>query len=270
MIDIVQQPLDKEVAIQAELSLRRLQPQLDRTWAELPSTEEDRRIFDDRLRQYFPRLFGLLYRLYGKHYDFFYYLQQIVNELAYAFIERPNDLRDIDAYRINHPDWHRSETLVGGALYVDLFSENLVNLRSHISYFESLGITYLHLMPLFAVRPGDNDGGYAISNYRSVDPKLGSMDDLKNLASDLHKAGIVLVLDLVLNHTADDHEWAKMASQAISNMSVIIVSFLIERCLICMNAICVRSFQPCDAETSRGMTVLENGFGQRSTAFSGI
>ncbi len=66
-------------------------------------------------------------------------------------------------------------------------------------------------MPLFAVRPGDNDGGYAISNYRSVDPRLGTIDDLRQLASDLHDANIVLVLDFVFNHTADDHFWARQA-----------------------------------------------------------
>ena len=66
-------------------------------------------------------------------------------------------------------------------------------------------------MPLFAVRPGDNDGGYAISNYRSVDPRLGTIDDLRTLAIELRAAGITLVLDFVFNHTSDDHEWAKLA-----------------------------------------------------------
>ncbi len=66
-------------------------------------------------------------------------------------------------------------------------------------------------MLLFAVRPGNKDGGYAISNYRSVDPRLGTIDDLRLLASDLRKAGICLVLDFVFNHTADDHDWAQRA-----------------------------------------------------------
>ena len=70
-------------------------------------------------------------------------------------------------------------------------------------------------MPLFSVRPGDNDGGYAISNYRSVDPKLGTIEDLKNLASDLKEADITLVLDFVFNHTSDDHEWAQNAQAGL-------------------------------------------------------
>ncbi|MEM9135903.1 MAG: alpha-amylase family glycosyl hydrolase, partial [Cyanobacteria bacterium P01_F01_bin.42] len=109
------------------------------------------------------------------------------------------------------PNWFQSEKIVGGALYVDLFSENLVKAREQVQYFKELGLTYLHLMPLFAVRPGNNDGGYAISNYRSVDPRLGTIDDLRRLASDLREAGISLVLDFVFNHTADDHEWAQRA-----------------------------------------------------------
>ncbi len=101
--------------------------------------------------------------------------------------------------------------MVGGALYVDLFSENLGRLTESIDYFKELGLTYVHLMPLFAVRPGDNDGGYAISNYRSVDPRLGTVDDLRNLAEKLRESGISLVLDFVFNHTSDDHEWAQRA-----------------------------------------------------------
>src|SRR5690606_19194867 len=114
-------------------------------------------------------------------------------------------------HRLNDPAWFQSEQMVGGALYVDLFSENLSKLRECIPYFKRLGLTYVHLMPLFAVRPGDNDGGYAISNYRSVDPRLGTIDDLRELADELRAAGVCLVLDFVFNHTSDDHYWAQHA-----------------------------------------------------------
>ncbi len=124
---------------------------------------------------------------------------------------RSTRLCKLDQHRINEPNWLQSEKVVGGALYVHLFSENLSKLRQHVAYFKELGLTYLHLMPLFAVRPGDNDGGYAISNYRSVDPCLGTIEDLRSLSEDLHEAGISLVLDFVLNHTSDDHQWAQLA-----------------------------------------------------------
>ena len=156
-------------------------------------------------------MFSLLYDLYGSRYDFFYHLEQILLTAVRAWANRPESLREIDRHRINEPEWFDSERVVGGALYVDLFSENLGRLAESIDYFKELGLTYVHLMPLFAVRPGDNDGGYAISNYRSVDPRLGTIDDLRNLADELREAGISLVLDFVFNHTSDDHEWAQRA-----------------------------------------------------------
>ncbi|MCA8986528.1 MAG: amylosucrase [Planctomycetaceae bacterium] len=197
---------------EARLSLSRLQPRLDELWQqEQPEDPHIIRDFQDRLDEIWPTLFRLLFELYGDRYDFFYHLEQILMSAARAWLDRPEALRERDRQRIYDQNWICSEKLVGGALYVDLFSENLGKLRECIPYFRDLGLTYLHLMPLFAVRPGDNDGGYAISNYRSVDPRLGTIEDLRLLGEDLREAGIVLVLDFVFNHTSDDHEWALKA-----------------------------------------------------------
>lgn len=196
---------------EAELSLRRLTPRLDAVWSSENVDEALRTEFDTRLVEHWYALFEILHELYGSRYDFFYHLEQILTTAVKAWINRPESLRAVDRRRINEPDWFASEKVVGGALYVDLFSENLGKLRETIGYFKELGLTYIHLMPLFAVRPGDNDGGYAISNYRSVDPRLGTIDDLKVLADELREAGITLVLDFVFNHTSDDHDWAKRA-----------------------------------------------------------
>lgn len=195
----------------AQISLRRLLPRLRQLWETEQAEPEIIEPFEERLLEQWPRLFRLLRQLYGHRYDFFYHLEQILLTAARGWLMRSEPLRQLDARRINDPHWFQSQTMVGGALYVDLFSENLGKLRDHINYFTDLGLTYLHLMPLFAVRPGDNDGGYAISNYRSVDPRLGTIDDLRALASDLRAAGIALVLDFVFNHTADDHLWAQQA-----------------------------------------------------------
>lgn len=200
-----------DLSFEAELTLKRLRPQLDEFWSstnELPPSIE---AFDSRLEEHWPDLFNLLFQLYGSRYDFFYHLGQVLLTCAQGWHNRSDDLRHVDQKRIYDKNWFQSETLVGGALYVDLFSENLGRLREHISYFKTMGVTYLHLMPLFAVRPGNNDGGYAISNYRSVDPRIGTIDDLKGLADDLRDAGIILVLDFVFNHTSDDHLWAMKA-----------------------------------------------------------
>jgi len=201
----------ESIAIKADLTLKRIQPRLLEIWAETGIEESKRHEFELRLRQHWRALFRLLYVLYHDRYDFFYHVQQVLETAARSWADRADDLCSLDHHRINEPDWFLSEKIVGGALYVDLFSENLDKLRQTVDYFKNLGLSYIHLMPLFAVRPGDNDGGYAISNYRSVDPNLGTVDDLRLLARDLRAAGISLVLDFVFNHTADDHEWAQRA-----------------------------------------------------------
>ncbi|GAB5442843.1 MAG: alpha-amylase family glycosyl hydrolase [Fuerstiella sp.] len=203
--------LPDELQFKADLSRQRLSGRLTDFWQSRNISPALQQEFDHRLDLYWPELFQVLFDLYGHRYDFFYHLEQILLTAAAAWADRPERLREVDRHRINEPDWFLSERIVGGALYVDLFSENLGKLRESIGYFQDLGLTYLHLMPLFAVRPGDNDGGYAISNYRSVDPRLGTIDDLRLLADDLREAGISLVLDFVFNHTADDHEWARQA-----------------------------------------------------------
>ena len=67
-------------------------------------------------------------------------------------------------------------------------------------------------MPLLQAREGDNDGGYAVLDYGAVDPALGTMDDLEQLAGALHERGMSLCVDLVLNHTAAEHAWARAAA----------------------------------------------------------
>src|SRR5207245_4897096 len=101
--------------------------------------------------------------------------------------------------------------MVSGVCYVDQFAGNLAGLREKIPYLKELGLNYLHLMPLFKVPAGDSDGGYAVSSYREVNPALGTMDDLRGLASELRHNGISLVLDFIFNHTSGEHDWARQA-----------------------------------------------------------
>ena len=164
-----------------------------------------------RLEVHFPLLFELLISLYQDQYDFFYHLEDLLFCLAEAWIERPEDLKALDAAREDDPHWFHANQMLGGVCYVDLFAGDLSGLRSKIPYFKELGLTYLHLMPLFRAPVGENDGGYAVSSYREVDPKLGSMAELAELSAELRREGISLVLDLVFNHTSDEHEWALSA-----------------------------------------------------------
>ena len=169
------------------------------------------REFQARLSAHFPRLFSLLYRVYGDQYDFFYHLEELLCALAHSWLERPEQLRALDRSREQAPAWFESNAMLGGVIYVDLFAGDLAGVRARLPYFQELGLTYLHLMPLFKVPEPENDGGYAISSYREVNPALGSMQDLAALSRDLREAGISLVVDFVFNHTAHEHEWALKA-----------------------------------------------------------
>jgi len=98
---------------------------------------------------------------------------------------------------------------VGYVCYTDRFAGTLTDVAGKLDYLDELGVRYLHLMPLLRPRPGENDGGYAVMDYRSVDPRLGSMDDLSELAGALRERDMSLCVDLVLNHTAQEHPWAR-------------------------------------------------------------
>lgn len=206
-----------DLAYEAGRTLDRVRPRILRRIREAdpsPARVDERvETIEARLAGHWPRLFGLLYRLYGQRYDFFFYLENILLTAVDCWLSRPDDLARLDLRRENDPGWYLSERMVGGSLYVDRFSGDLPTLRTRIPYLKELGLTYLHLMPLFAARPGNSDGGYAVSDYRSVDPRLGSTDDLRALADDLRREGISLVLDFVFNHTSDDHEWAIRAQE---------------------------------------------------------
>jgi amylosucrase len=195
--------MQTSMAYKAQQTLTRLRPRLKVLFEKSPELYVT---FDSRLEKHFPELIELLLDLYGDQYDFYYWLEQILTTTAKAYLERPESLRALD---INRPqNWFQSEKMIGGVLYVDLYAGNLKGVREKIPYFKELGLTYLHLMPLFRCPPDNNDGGYAVSSFREVNPTLGTMQELESLAVSLRKEGISLVLDLVFNHTSDEHEWA--------------------------------------------------------------
>ncbi len=169
------------------------------------------RTFTQRLDAHFPRLFKLLYRIYGQQYDFFFYLEELLSIAIRMWLARSEELKALDVAREAHPQWFQSNQMLGGVCYVDLFAGDLNGIRARIPYFKELGLTYLHLMPLFRCPDGNNDGGYAVSSYREVDPKLGTIDQLCELAQELRANEISLVLDFVFNHTSNEHRWAVQA-----------------------------------------------------------
>ena len=193
-------------------TLSRLVPRLTDTYpTEIAADPQGWQTFLQRLNTHFPALFELYLALYSSRYDLFYHLEDLLNSLACAWFARPADLRQLDIAREQDPLWFQSNQMLGGVIYVDLFAGDLDGVRSKIPYFKELGLTYLHLMPLFKVPAGENDGGYAVSSYREVHPPLGTMEQLASLGRDLRGAGISLVVDLVFNHTSDEHIWAEKA-----------------------------------------------------------
>ena len=192
---------------QAELTLTRLLPRIEAALANIHDSD----LFLARLRTYFPDAFGMFYSLYSGNYDFFYHLEQTILAAVEMFDQRSNELKLLDAEREANPDWFQSEQMMGAVCYVDRFAGDLAGVRKHIPYFEELGLTYLHLMPLFRTPDAHNDGGYAVSSFREVNPALGTMKELAALAHELRRHGISLVLDVVFNHTSDEHDWAQRA-----------------------------------------------------------
>lgn len=201
---------DSTTLRESRTSLARILPRLRATFPDEVDTP-DWLAFEQRLDEHFHRLFNLLWRIYGPSYDFFFHVESILTTAARKWLERPAELKGLDAVREHHPQWYQSNRVVGGMAYVDRFAGDIAGLRERIPYLQELGITYLHLMPLFKSPEGDNDGGYAISSYREVDPKLGTMEELMEFAAELRHHGISLVLDFVFNHTSDEHDWAKLA-----------------------------------------------------------
>ncbi|HJZ49071.1 MAG TPA: alpha-amylase family protein, partial [Roseiflexaceae bacterium] len=200
---------------QATLSLDRLWPRLDAALS-AHATPEQWQAFETRLRREWERLFGLLIQLYGGNYDFFYHLEQLLLAAGRSYLARPEWLKQLDARREADPQWFQSQRMVGGVLYVDLFSGTLAGLRDRLPYFKALGLTYVHLMPLFEAPEGNSDGGYAVSSYRRVAARLGTIEDLAALAHKFQEHGISLVVDFVFNHTSDEHEWARRAQSGDS------------------------------------------------------
>ncbi len=168
-----------------------------------------RRTLQLRLERYGPEIRESLAVLYPDRVDETY--DRLVRLCADALAARPDDLLELDEARLLRPDWLQDPGMIGYVTYADRFNGTLAGLGEKLDYLEGLGVTYLHLMPLLKPRPGESDGGYAVMDYRSVRDDLGTMADLSALAAQLRQRGISLVLDLVLNHVAEEHEWATRA-----------------------------------------------------------
>ncbi len=177
-----------------------------------PQTDNADRQFDRRLSEQNSLLQHRLRQLYGHTPGFEPWYAQLLDQLRQLHRERSAALQALDAAREADPGWFQHQTMLGYCSYVDRFGGDLQGVRSRIDYLRELGVRYLHLLPFLRARAGDSDGGFAVASFDEIEPRLGSMEDLEALTADLRAAGISLCSDLVLNHVADDHPWARAAA----------------------------------------------------------
>lgn len=162
-----------------------------------------------RFERRWPAAERSLRAVYGDRLDGF--SDRIVSLLIDFGKRRSDELQALDHRREAEPMWFQHQRMIGYVAYTERFVGRLDLLADRIGYLRELGVTYLHLMPLLQSRDGENDGGYAVVDYDSVDARIGSMDDLEALAKRLRDDGISLCIDVVINHTAREHEWAVAA-----------------------------------------------------------
>ena len=163
--------------------------------------------FEVRLQKHHDELRWLYMELYNNGSMFF----ELVEKLREFYAERGNALKNIDRSRETDPDWYRRNDLLGMMLYIDNFGGTIRGVREKLDYIQKSNVNYIHLMPFLDTVPGRSDGGYAVKDFRKVQPSLGTMEDLEELTSACHEKGIQVCMDFVMNHTSEDHEWAVRA-----------------------------------------------------------
>lgn len=178
----------------------------------------ERDIKDKNLQHFYIRLganfyaiYSLFHQLYGHRPDFKQQMQRLVTSLTCAYIKRPQQLRKLDLAREKDHNWFLSQKWVGYALYCREFAGDLAGLQKRLSYLQDLGINLLHVMPILDCPKGKSDGGYAVRDFKKINPDVGTTRDLDNLVKNLKKRDMLLALDVVVNHTSNEHEWAAKA-----------------------------------------------------------
>lgn len=89
---------------------------------------------------------------------------------------------------------------------------DLNGILQKLPYLSNLGVDVIWLSPIYASPEVDN--GYDISDYRAINPRFGTMADFDRLLAEAHRLGLKIVMDLVVNHTSDEHEWFKESAKS--------------------------------------------------------
>lgn len=164
--------------------------------------------YTKRFEERYDELKWLYCELYNNNMEAFDWL---CDSLYGYYQERNSDLKKLDRSRVKNPDWYKQNDLLGMMMYTNAFAGTLKGVKEKLPYVKSCGVNYLHFMPLLESPKGRDDGGYAVADFRKVKPEFGTMEDLENLTAECHRQGISCCLDFVMNHTSEDHEWARAA-----------------------------------------------------------
>jgi amylosucrase len=180
--------------------------------ADIDISGEDN-LFYTRFMTNVAAIFDLYTQLYEHHPAMESNFNQLIQTIISSHKHRPEKLKERDDQKIGKYPWFLSNKLTGMSLYVDRLCDNIKSLQSRLDYFEKLGVNLLHLMPLFESPADESDGGYAVSDFRKVDHHFGTLEDLRALQQEMQNRNMYLMLDIVLNHTSDQHEWAIRAAK---------------------------------------------------------
>ncbi len=168
-----------------------------------------KKIYKERFERHFDELRWLYMELYDNSSMF----AELCDKMEGFYKERGKDLKALDEKREKQPDWYKQNDMLGMMFYIDNFAGNMKGVKSKLDYIEKCNVNYIHLMPFLETPKGRSDGGDAVSDFRKGQENLGTMEDLEKLTDACHKKGINVCMDFVMNHTSEDHEWAKKARQ---------------------------------------------------------
>lgn len=166
-------------------------------------------VFQKRLAKHHDELRWLYMELYGNESMF----AELTSQMYEYYQARKISLKNRDEKREANPDWFKKNDMLGMMLYIDNFAGNIKGVQKKLDYLKSCNVNCIHLMPFLDSPEGRSDGGYAVADFRKVRPDLGTMEDLAVLTEDCHRKDMNVCMDFVMNHTSEEHEWAKRARQ---------------------------------------------------------
>ncbi len=177
----------------------------------LSARPEEEAVYQARLNRHLDELKWLYCELYQDNPYVTMHLNDLLDGLKNFYDARTPELKVSDLAREKDPTWYKRNDLTGMMMYVNSFAKTLKRLERRLDYVQECNVNYLHLMPLLSSPKGRSDGGYAVADFRSVQEELGTMEDFSHVTAECHKRGINVCLDFVMNHTSEDHQWAKRA-----------------------------------------------------------